>query len=131
MCVIVSFLDDGEQDEEDEKEEKEEEVEEEPEEQSENNDSYSKINVETLISENGDSSTLDLSVKGLVDDDMIIIGNLLKNKKVSKQTCPIENSHIKNCQNIDHLFSFYYWSDIPFILHILFFSIEILFIDNH
>ena len=89
MYVIVSFLEDGEQDEEDEKEEKEEEVEEEPEEELENNDSYGKINVETLISENGDSSTLDLSVQGLVDDDMIIIGNLLKNKKVSKQKISI------------------------------------------
>ena len=92
MCIIVSFPSDEEPDDKDEKEENEEEVEEEPAEESENNDSYSKINVETFISQNGDSSTLDLSAQGLVDDDMKILSNNLQNNKVSKQTSPIKNS---------------------------------------
>lgn len=57
--------------------------EEEEEEEPNNDESYEKINLERAIAENGDSSTLDLPVHGLGDEDLKIIRNMLQNNKVS------------------------------------------------
>ncbi len=85
IVIIVLETDPEEQDEVDEKEEEEEEEEEaevEQEEESYNSELGDQINLEALNSENDNTSTLDLSMKGLTDADMKILGDILRNNKV-------------------------------------------------
>jgi hypothetical protein len=75
--------DDDEKD--DEEEPNEEEVQEEPEEQEgESDNTELAINLEQLISENNKSKTLDLSMKGLTEDDMKTLFSLLRKNNVSE-----------------------------------------------
>jgi hypothetical protein len=79
----VELDDDDEKD--DEEEPKEEEVQEEPEEQEgESDNTESAINLEQLISESDKSKTLDLSMKGLTQDDMKTLFSLLRKNNVSE-----------------------------------------------
>jgi hypothetical protein len=64
------------------KEEEEEVVEEQEEQELENDQSSDQVNLKTLISENGNCPTLNLSAKGLADEHMKIMGNTLRNNKV-------------------------------------------------
>jgi hypothetical protein len=50
-----------------------------------------KIDVEALISENGDGSILDLTIKGLTADDIKILMELLRDNKVRKLTFLIKD----------------------------------------
>jgi hypothetical protein len=50
-----------------------------------------KIDVGALISENGDASILDLTIKGLTGDDIKILMELLRDNKVRKLTFLIKN----------------------------------------
>jgi hypothetical protein len=79
IVIIVLETDPEEQDEVD---EKEEEAEVEQEEESYNSELGDQINLEALNSENDNTSTLDLSMKGLTDADMKILGDILRNNKV-------------------------------------------------
>jgi hypothetical protein len=45
-----------------------------------NNETPNELKQEAL---SGNSSTLDLTMEGVTDDDMKIVGNLLRNNKVS------------------------------------------------
>ncbi len=74
-----------EQDEDDEQDEEEGEKEQEQQQEEEQPDNTeSKLDLETLIAKSNSPTVLDLSMKGLTDDDMKTLSRLLKTNKVSK-----------------------------------------------
>ncbi len=74
-----------------------------------NDSSDDKVDVEALISQNGDSSTLSLRMVGLKGPDMKIVADKLRNNNVRESNFVLENKETKNCKNInDLLFSIHF-----------------------
>jgi len=66
-----------------------------------------KVDLETLISENSDPLTLDLSYKRLKASDMLIVADTLRNNQVREEGFVIENNETENRRNL---------YDVPFLI---------------
>ena len=81
-------------------EEDEEEQEEQEEQELDEIEDDGEINLETLISKNQNTSTLNLSQITLSDTDIKVLGNILQSNKVRKQIFLIENYHLIRFEKI-------------------------------